>query len=137
VESDQEKVKLIGSHLTVYSNDKGKAEYLIKQWYLDHARRKFEGIARPLIERFQAEKVNPEVLVIREMSLRWGSCTPKGKIILNPELIKAPKGCIEYVIVHELCHLVHRDHSDAFFRLQTRYFPNWEKWKEKLERLLA
>jgi predicted metal-dependent hydrolase len=137
IESEQESVKLIGGYLTVFSKKKEKVELLVKEWYAEHARRKFQQIANPIIEQFQAEKVTPEALIIREMSLRWGSCTPKGKIILNPELIKAPKGCIEYVIVHELCHLVHRDHSDAFFRLQTRYFPNWEKWKEKLERLMA
>jgi len=71
------------------------------------------------------------------MKFRWGSCSTSGRILLNPELIKAPKACIEYVIIHELCHLVHRDHTKAFFNLQTREMPDWEKWKEKLELLLA
>jgi predicted metal-dependent hydrolase len=71
------------------------------------------------------------------MPTRWGSCTPKGKIILNPELIKAPKGCIEYVIIHELCHLVHHDHTQKFIDLQTKEMQDWEKWKNKLEKLLA
>jgi hypothetical protein len=71
------------------------------------------------------------------MPTRWGSCTAKGRIILNPELIKAPKACIEYVIVHELCHLVHHDHTQRFLDLQTKEMPEWEKWKNKLERLLA
>lgn len=137
LEGGEEKVRLIGAHLIVWSKSKHRVESLVRQWYLNHARKKFQMIADPIIKKFEVEKVVPDALVVREMSLRWGSCTPKGKIILNPELIKAPKGCIEYVIVHELCHLVHRDHSEAFFRLQTRYFPNWEKWKEKLERLMA
>ena len=71
------------------------------------------------------------------MHYRWGSCSPKGRILLNPELIKAPKACIEYVIVHELCHLVYQDHTKAFFDLQEREFPEWKKWKTKLEQLLA
>jgi predicted metal-dependent hydrolase len=71
------------------------------------------------------------------MPTRWGSCTSKGKIILNPELIKAPKGCIEYVIIHELCHLIHHDHTQKFIDLQTKEMKDWEKWKMKLERLLA
>jgi predicted SprT family Zn-dependent metalloprotease len=71
------------------------------------------------------------------MPTRWGSCTPKGKIILNPELIKAPKGCIEYVIIHELCHLIHHDHTQKFLDLQTKEMKDWEKWKMKLEKLLA
>ncbi|WP_353849848.1 M48 family metallopeptidase [Hydrotalea sp.] len=76
-------------------------------------------------------------IVLRDMPTRWGSCTPKGKIILNPELIKAPKGCIEYVIIHELCHLIHHDHTQKFIDLQTKEMKDWEKWKMKLEKLLA
>jgi len=135
--SDENRVKLLGAYLIVYTQNKEKCQSLVKQWYLAHAKVRFELIAKPIIEKFLQEKVRPETILVREMSLRWGSCTPNGKILLNPELIKAPKGCIEYVIIHELCHLVHRDHSPAFFQLQARYMPNWEKWKEKLERLMA
>ena len=67
------------------------------------------------------------------MPTRWGSCTPSGKIILNPELIKANRKCIEYVIIHELCHLIHHNHNTNFFKLQTKEMPDWEKWKIKLE----
>ncbi|WP_439489180.1 M48 family metallopeptidase [Algoriphagus sp.] len=137
VKTNQDSVKLLHGELRVESTDPGKAKSLLKEWYLKQARKKFQVLASELIQKFKHEGVVPESLVIRDMALRWGSCTPKGKIILNPELIKAPKGCIEYVIVHELCHLVHRDHSSAFFRLQSRYLPDWEKWKEKLERMMA
>ncbi len=75
-------------------------------------------------------------IVIREMPTRWGSCTPQNKIILNPELIKAPTGCIEYVIVHELCHLVYRNHTVKFMALQNKELPGWQKWKDKLEKVL-
>jgi hypothetical protein len=136
-DSKAEKVKLSGGFLIVYTSDKSKAKALVNQWYLNHARIQFEKIAKPLVDRFKLQHKAPDSLILRNMPLRWGSCTPKGKILLNPELIKAPKGCIEYVIVHELCHLVHRDHSPAFFQLQTRYMSDWERWKEKLERLMA
>jgi len=135
--SEQDSVKLFLGELKVETSDPAKVKTLVKAWYLKQARAKFEKLSSKLIESFKAEKVQPDSLVIREMTLRWGSCTPKGKIILNPELIKAPKGCIEYVILHELCHLVYQDHSPAFFRLQARYMPDWEKWKERLERILA
>ena len=52
-------------------------------------------------------------------------------------MIKAPNGCIEYVIIHELCHLIHHDHTQKFIDLQTREMKDWEKWKMKLEKLLA
>ena len=98
---------------------------------------KFHAIAAPLIDKFKKHKVEPSSIVLRDMPTRWGSCTPKGKIILNPELIKAPKGCIEYVIIHELCHLIHHDHTQKFLDLQTKEMKDWEKWKMKLEKLLA
>ena len=64
------------------------------------------------------------------------SCTPKGKIILNAQLIKVPRPCIEYVITHELCHLVHPDHTKAFWELLQKEMPDWERWKNKLERFM-
>jgi len=94
----------------------------------------------PLIDSFATRhkfSILHSQFLIREMPTRWGSCTPKGKIILNPELVKAPKGCIEYVIIHELCHLIHHDHTQKFINLQTKEMKDWEKWKMKLERLLA
>lgn len=126
-----------GSYIEITTKDKAKANELLRQWYRDKAKEKFGVIAEPLIEKFKKYKVEPTALYIQDMPTRWGSCTPKGKIILNPELIKAPKHCIEYVIIHELCHLVHRDHTQNFIDLQTKEMPDWEKWKNKLENLLA
>lgn len=130
-------VKLKGAFIVVTTDDKRHVAALLRQWYVTRAKAKFEEIAKPLIERFHMYKVEPTALVLRDMPTRWGSCTAKGKIILNPELIKAPKACIEYVIIHELCHLVHHDHTRKFFELQTREMKDWEKWKAKLEMLLA
>jgi hypothetical protein len=132
-----ESVKLKGKFIVVSTHDKSRVKQLVNNWYLDHARSKFQSTAIPLIEKFKKYKVEPSSIVLREMPTRWGSCTPKGKIILNPELIKAPKGCIEYVIIHELCHLIHHDHTQKFIDLQTKEMKDWEKWKIKLERLLA
>lgn len=132
-----ESVKLKGKFIEVTTFDKARVEELVNNWYLQNAQKKLRAIAQELIENFKKYKVEPSSIVLREMPTRWGSCTAKGKIILNPELIKAPKGCIEYVIIHELCHLIHHDHTQKFLDLQTREMPNWEKWKMKLERLLA
>lgn len=119
----------------------GKAKKDIKaalvKWYRQRAKVNFAEIAEPLIQRFKKYDVEPTGIFIQTMATRWGSCTTKGKIILNPELIKAPKACIEYVIIHELCHLVHRNHTQQFFELQSKEMPDWKKWKGKLERVLA
>lgn len=133
----EETVKLKGKFIEVTATDKAKAKDLINNWYLQNARIKFHAVATPLIDKFKKYKVTPSSIVLRDMPTRWGSCTPKGKIILNPDLIKAPKGCIEYVIIHELCHLVHHDHTQKFIDLQTKEMKDWEKWKMKLEKLLA
>jgi predicted metal-dependent hydrolase len=137
---ENEQVLLIGGFLKVFTKEKSEVENLIKTWYRKKAEQKLQEIAIPLIDNF-ANRHNLSIqhsqFSIREMPTRWGSCTPKGKIILNPELIKAPKGCIEYVIIHELCHLIHHDHTQKFIDLQTKEMKDWEKWKMKLEKLLA
>jgi len=132
-----ESVKLQGKFIEVTTIDKSRTKQLLNEWYLQNAKIKFNAIAQPLIDKFRKHKVEPSSIVLREMQTRWGSCTPKNKIILNPELIKAPKGCIEYVIIHELCHLIHHDHTQRFIDLQTKEMKDWEKWKMKLEKLLA
>lgn len=136
----RESVKLKGQFLEVYTRDNSKVKELVEAWYLDKAKIRFHEIAEPLFDSFIARHTLSLItyhLSLRQMPTRWGSCTAKGRIILNPELIKAPKACIEYVIVHELCHLIHHDHTQKFLDLQTREMPEWEKWKNKLERLLA
>jgi len=72
-------------------------------------------------------------LHIRSMNKRWGSYVGKTKIFLNPKLIHTSIECIDYVIVHELCHLEHKNHTKAFYRLLKKRCPNWIKTKDKLE----
>lgn len=115
---------------------KSRAECLMKEWYRERAKVKFAEIAEPIIQRFKKYGVEPQSLHIQIMENRWGSCTPKGKIILNTELIKAPKTCIEYVITHEMCHLLHKNHTKEFYDLLFIEMPDWEKWKNKLEKIM-
>ncbi|MHB1316373.1 MAG: M48 family metallopeptidase [Minisyncoccota bacterium] len=72
-------------------------------------------------------------LSIREMKKRWGSFLNQDKIFLNPKLIHTSKDCIDYVIVHELCHMKYKNHDKRFYDLLSKKFPKWEKVKEKLE----
>lgn len=133
----KESIKLKGGFIEVVALNHTTVKQIINEWYLRNAKIKIRGIAQPLIDNFKKHNVEPSSIVFRDMPTRWGSCTPRGKIIINPELIKAPKGCIEYVIIHELCHLVHHDHTQKFIDLQIKEMPDWEKWKMKLEKLLA
>jgi hypothetical protein len=129
-------VSFKGQYFEIVCSDKLKAESLMKEWYKERAKIKFAEIAEPVIQRFKKYGVEPTSLYIQFMDNRWGSCTPKGKIILNTELIKAPKTCIEYVITHELCHLQQKDHTKAFYDLLSTEMSDWKRWKNKLERMM-
>lgn len=70
---------------------------------------------------------------LRNMTVQWGSCSPAGRITLNPLLVKAPRECIDYVLLHELVHLLHHNHSPAFYRTLDRHMPAWPALKQKLD----
>lgn len=105
---------------------------LIEKWYKD----KFLSISRERLEAliYKASwvKNNPS-LKLMTMKKQWGSCSTKGDLILNPHLVKAPKECIDYVILHELCHIAEYNHSEHFWRLLTQVMPNWKEVKAKLD----
>lgn len=122
--------------LEVVCQNKKEAAKVLQLWYLERAQIKFPEYAKPIIEQFAAYGVQPKSVGIRKMEKRWGYCTPNGNIYLNPRLICAPRCCFEYVITHELCHLVHRNHTKEFYALLSKEMPHWEKWKAKLERTL-
>ena len=122
--------------LEIECQNKKDASKVLQLWYLERAQIKFPEYAKPIIEQFTAYGVQPKNLSIRKMDKRWGYCTKDDDIFLNPRLICAPRCCIEYVITHELCHLVHRNHTKEFYALLSKEMPHWEKWKTKLERIL-
>lgn len=122
--------------LEVVCQHKKEAAKVLRLWYFERAQIKFPEYAKPIIEQFAAYGVQPKGVDIRKMEKRWGYCTNEGNIYLNPRLICAPRCCIEYVITHELCHLVHRNHTKEFYALLSKEMPHWEKWKAKLERML-
>lgn len=137
--SKKNEVKLNGGNLTVYTSkkeDKNYTKLLLDNWYREHAIRLLQWRIEQNISKFSKYKLEFPKLVVRRMEKRWGSCTPNKKIILNPEIIKAPVKCIDYVIIHELCHLVHHNHSPEFYKLQTKMMLDNEKWKKKLEMFL-
>lgn len=135
IESKSEGVKLQRGYLQVFVKNTGnlvKKKRLVKEWYLLKAEVHFQKA----IEKYQPV-VKKEIanIRIREMKTRWGSCNPsKGYINLNPELIKKPTECIEYVVFHELAHLVHADHSAKFYSYLTLYMPDWWERKDRLEK---
>ena len=106
---------------------------LLDRWYLEQAKRVFQEISIPLIEQMKKYKVAPKSFAIKKMKTRWGSCSSKGNINLNLHLIKLPEQCIKEVILHELCHLVHFNHSKDFYALMTAEMPDWKVWKKEIK----
>lgn len=129
-------VKVSRGKIVVYVRQ-GSAKRVLEKWYREKAGEYFSKVLRQQLPRFMDFKIKQPELLVRVMRTRWGSCTRTGQVILNPELIKAPKICIEYVVVHELCHLVHHNHTKKFYSLQQRMMPDWLKAKERLERALV
>ena len=75
-------------------------------------------------------------LFVQRMKTRWGSCNPtSGSIRLNTELAKKPPECLEYVVVHEMVHLLEASHNDRFAALMDQYMPGWRVCRAELNRL--
>ncbi|GAB3580872.1 M48 family metallopeptidase [Hymenobacter daeguensis] len=113
-----------------------QAEALLHAWYARQAKALFaESLAR-VWPRFAEFNLVRPTLFVRQMRSRWGSCTPRtARIRLSPELVRARPECLDYVLLHECCHLLVGDHSKAFYALQTRLLPDWERWKAELNAL--
>ena len=109
------------------------ASDLLDRWYLEQAKRVFREISIPLVESMKKYNVAPKSFAIKKMKTRWGSCSSKGNINLNLHLIKLPEQCIKEVILHELCHLVHFNHSKDFYALMTAEMPDWKVWKKEIK----
>ena len=122
--------------IEIECKNKKNAEKILQRWYVGRAKIKFEEYAKSIVEHFSVYGVMPASISVRKMEKRWGYCTKDGDIYLNPRLICAQRCCIEYVITHEMCHLVHRNHTKEFYALLTKEMPHWERWKAKLERMM-
>jgi predicted metal-dependent hydrolase len=103
------------------------------EWYRTH----LKNIVAELIQKWEKIiGVDCESWEIKKMKTQWGSCKiEKKKIILNLELAKKPKYCLEYIIVHELVHLLERNHNDNFRAYLNQYMPNWKNIKDELNNL--
>ena len=108
---------------------------LMQDWYRAHAHAIFRRNFLLCVRRFKTRLTVCPTLRLRRMPKRWGSCTRRGTIYLTPDLIRASSSCIDYVITHELCHVVHPQHDSRFFSLLRTVMPDWRDRKHRLEHL--
>jgi len=107
---------------------------VMMDWY----RKELRIVAGELLEKWQ-NKISAQVKSwgIKKMRTRWGTCNQKtGSVWLNLELMKKPSACIEYVVVHELLHLIEKKHNERFASLMMQYLPKWLHSKQELNRFI-
>ena len=105
---------------------------LVNDWYKYRAECIFQERLQYLLPLATWVKGIPSFRIL-PMQKQWGSCSARGTLMLNPHLIKAPKECIDYVVLHELCHIAEHNHSERFWRLLTQVMPHWKEVKSRLD----
>ena len=129
-------VKLLRGRLEVNTLDTDieSIKSHLNEWYRSRAKVIFEIRLQRILEQALWVGDKPEIRLVT-MRTQWGNCSPSGVLTLNPHLVKAPTICIDYVILHELCHLAEHNHSDRFYQLLTQVMPDWETIKERLDNM--
>lgn len=137
--ADEAGVRLSRGILTVRDSiipSRERVEELVGQWYREKALDLFRNLFEEQLTLGGQETSKPR-LQVKAMRTRWGSLSKGGILTLNPDLIRAPKECIEYVVCHELCHLRHHDHGRGFYKLLAKRMPDWARRKDRLEETMV
>ena len=131
-------VKLLRGKIevTVRHRSAEKVQQLLNVWYKARAKIVFAKRLDSVLEKTLWVTQRPEFRILT-MQTQWGSCSPSGRLTLNPYLVKAPTDCIDYVILHELCHIAEHNHSERFYQLLTQVMPEWEKTKTRLDSMVV
>lgn len=136
-EAERESVRYYRGYIEVRVKDKGdraRKESLVKAWFREKARLAFQESLDKMhliIEKYGIEKPS---IQIRVMKARWGSCIrDKSSIMLNYDLIRAPRFCIDYVVLHELLHFKHGRHDAEFYHFLAMLMPDWKQRKAMLD----
>ena len=129
------KVILKHSAIDMYirpNTDTKKRQVILEDWY----RRKLKEIVPEMIAKWE-KKMRVEVVSfgIKKMRTKWGTCNIEAKRIwLNLELAKKPVHCLQYILIHEMVHLLERRHNERFIAYMDKFLPQWRAYKEELNR---
>jgi len=132
VEEDEKNIILYLKNI----DEEGLSQRLIGRWWREKANKIYGAEMDALYEKiFRKYNIAKPNLQIKKMKTLWGSCTPaKNKVTLNEYLLKADLRCIQYVILHELTHLLYPYHNKEFYAFLTIQMPDWKVRKEQLDR---
>lgn len=139
IEDPVKAVKLTRGRFFIHTpakTDRATLKQQLDDWYRARASQVFDEQLAACMKRvtFVGITETPP-LHIKTMQKRWGSCTSAGAILLNLKLIQVPKPLIDYLIIHELCHLKVHNHSRAFYDLLDKVLPDWPERRERLNRV--
>lgn len=139
VEDGAEAVRLAGNwiYVSVPGGTPDLVAGSLTRWRRGRAAERIAARLAKVIEQHHIPAARCPRLVLRAMRTRWASLSRSGVLSVNPDLIRAPMHCIDYVLIHELCHLDHPHHGPAFRTLLARRMPDWEQRKRQLEQMLA
>lgn len=130
-------VKINGRYIHLYVKYDADKEYManaLKEWY----RAKLMHLLEELVPKWEkVMDLKCGGFSIREMKTRWGSCNERShKLLFNLELAKKPQSCIEYVVVHELAHIISKNHDGRFKAVLDKFMPMWERNKDELNEFI-
>ncbi|WP_353622365.1 M48 family metallopeptidase [Blastomonas fulva] len=132
-------VKTLGDRIVLTMHRPNRIEErksLLDGWYLTQAREIFGNRLDKVFQPFAALNHARPRLIVRNLTHRWGSLTSRGNLVISRHIVRAPRQCIDYVLVHELCHLEYRNHGAEFWALLDRMMPDHQKRKARLEKIL-
>lgn len=110
----------------------GKIAAAVDAWYLGEAKKYITARTIELAARYNTLVPEPRSVGVRRMKRRWGTCRTSGAIWLNRELMKKDPLLIDYVIIHELCHLVHHNHGRQYYQLLESIIPDYRQLRSRL-----
>jgi predicted metal-dependent hydrolase len=114
-----------------------KAPIMLEKWYRVIAEEIFRKKFEELLIKYKNYNFRPSEFKVRALKRRWGSCTSKGNITISSELVKLDEVYLEYVILHELCHLRHHNHGKEFYKLLSEVFPEWKRRRSELKKYIT
>ena len=130
-------VRLNGKFIDVVCNNESMVKPLMVKWYTLKANEMMPDIIMPVVNQFKSKyHRSPAKISLKNMQSRWGSCSSKANISMNIKLIKSTRSCIEYVMAHELCHLIQMNHSKNYYSLLTEFMPDWRERKKNLDHFM-
>ena len=137
IKSNTLSVNIEGENIVIKAKNitKNSIKIILKFWYQENAQILFAQRLEKFEKELEFLKL-PKVqkLIVKQMKGKWGSCAQGGVITLNPDLMAGSQECIDYVIIHELCHLREHNHSPRYYKLLTAAMPTWKIHKQILNK---